>query len=120
MFDSLFLQGVMSYTNLVLALFVLVFAIFFLRETAHTKHRQPWVFLLFAIIVFFSLQVVNVLGILGFVNISSFRFIFDLLFLTIILFTFIFQYSLILHSEKLMIQRHEKITKKQTKTPKKH
>jgi len=111
MVGSLFVQGMISFANLVIATFVLIFAIFFLRETVHTKYRYPWIFLLVAVIVFFSLQIVNVLSLFGFVEIGMYRFIFDLLFLAVILFTFIFQYTLILHSEKIMIMRQKQSKK---------
>lgn len=112
---SLFLQGMISYANLLLALFVLIFAIFFLKDTVHHKHRNPWVFLLCAVVVFFLLQVINVLSIVGLVNLNSFRFVFDLLFLAIILFTFIFQYTLILKSEKIFIRQHARVKKRKNK-----
>jgi amino acid transporter len=110
-----FFQGMISYANLLLALFVLVFAIFFLKDTVHHKHRHPWIFLLCAVVVFFLLQVINVLSILGILNLNNFRFIFDLLFLGIVLFTFIFQYTLILKSEKIFIQQHQRVKRRHQK-----
>ena len=105
--DYSFLQGMISIANLLISLFVLIFAIFFLGRMHHHRKKKPWVFLFGAVIVYFALQVANILSYAGLFNMEVFRFYFDLIFLAIVLFTFVLQYNLVLHSDRH--QLHKKI-----------
>ncbi|MFP4195955.1 MAG: hypothetical protein ACLFSN_04275 [Candidatus Woesearchaeota archaeon] len=109
---TFFMQGALSFANILISIFVLVFAISFLKKTVKRKDRNPWIFLLIAVIVFFFMQVTKVFDLLGYINISGYSFYMDSMFIAIILFTFIFQYNLILNSE--LIEIRKKQTKKAT------
>jgi hypothetical protein len=83
------------------ALFVLVFDIFYLKAIWETKSRTSWLLLSVAILIFFILQSANLISVAGYFSMDIARWIFDLVFMVTLLFTFIFQYSLIFTSEKL-------------------
>lgn len=105
---EIFIEGVLSIANILLSIFVLAFAIIFLRKTVHHRNRNPWLFLMVAISVFFLMQVLNILSILGFMNVSFLRYYLDSMFIAIVLFTFIFQYNLVLNSELIVITKNSK------------
>jgi len=86
-------------TNFLISLFILVFAIFYLRSVWRSNSRNPWLLLFFAIIVFFILQVANLLSVAGYFSMVEARWVFDAVFLAIVLFTLIFQYYLLYLSE---------------------
>jgi len=96
--------------NFLLALFVLVFASFYLRHVWNSKSRNAWLLLFIAVLVLFVLQSANLLSVAGYFSMSSLRWIFDLVFLVVLLFVFVFQYYLLYCSEK-----YHKIKKKSTK-----
>ena len=98
-----FIQGALTVANLLVSLFVLIFAILFLARTKSVRARQPWIFLMIAVIVFFIMQLFNTLVILEVAHIEGYQFIFDSMLIAILLFTFIFQYNLILNSELITI-----------------
>lgn len=100
---SYYLHGVFAIANMVLSLFVLWFAFSFLKRTSGGKDRNPWFFMLFAVVIFFVMQVINVLHLFGITDFTTYRIYFDSMFLAIILFTFVFQYNLILNSELILI-----------------
>ncbi len=100
-----YIPGMLTVANFLIASFVMVFALSFLRKTKNVKDRRPWVFLLIAVIIFFLMQFVNILGLAGFFQMDAYRSYFDSMFLAIILFTFVFQYNLILNSELILISR---------------
>lgn len=100
-----FIQGSLSFANILLAAFVLFFAISFLRKTKETKDRNPWFFLLVAVVVFFCIQILKVVELMGYINLDTYMFYLDSMFIAIVLFTFIFQYNLILSSELIQIKR---------------
>ena len=102
-----FIQGFLSFANILLAVFVLFFAISFLKKTKETKDRNPWLFLLIAVIIFFVIQILKVLELMGHISLDSYMFYLDSMFIAIILFTFIFQYNLILSSELIQIKRKD-------------
>ncbi|MGM5481804.1 MAG: hypothetical protein ACQESE_05345 [Nanobdellota archaeon] len=102
---TFFMQGALSFANILISIFVLVFAISFLKKTVGVKDRNPWIFLLIAVIVFFLMQVAKIFHLLGYIDISGYSFYLDSMFIAIILFTFIFQYNLILTSEKIEIEK---------------
>jgi len=102
-----FIQGSLSFANILLAVFVLFFAISFLRKTKYTKDRNPWLFLLVAVIIFFCIQVLKIFELLGHIRLDTYMFYLDSMFIAIILFTFIFQYNLILSSELIQIKRKD-------------
>jgi tellurite resistance protein TehA-like permease len=86
--------------NFLVALFVLVFALFYLRQVWNTKSKKPWLCLFCAVVVLFVLQAANLLSIAGYFSMDIARWIFDLVFLIVLLFTLIFQYYLLSTSEK--------------------
>lgn len=100
-----FIQGSLSFANILLAVFVLFFAISFLRKTKENRDRNPWIFLLIAVVVFFCIQILKVLELMGHINLNTYMFYLDSMFIAIVLFTFIFQYNLILSSELIQIKR---------------
>jgi len=100
-----YIPGVLTFANFLIATFILIFAMSFLRKTKDAKDRKPWLFLLIAVMVFFVMQFVNILGLAGFFPLDYYRSYFDSMFLAIILFTFVFQYNLILNSELILISR---------------
>jgi hypothetical protein len=100
-----YIPGVLTFANFLIATFILIFAMSFLRKTKDAKDRKPWLFLLIAVLVFFVMQFVNILGLAGFFPLDYYRSYFDSMFLAIILFTFVFQYNLILNSELILISR---------------
>ncbi|MBN1175617.1 hypothetical protein JXA48_03160 [Candidatus Woesearchaeota archaeon] len=102
-----FIQGSLSFANILLAVFVLFFAISFLRKTKENKDRNPWLFLLIAVVVFFCIQILKVLELMGHIHLDTYMFYLDSMFIAIVLFTFIFQYNLILSSELIQIKRKE-------------
>lgn len=106
--EAVFYEGVVSIANLLISIFVLIFAIFFLHRMRHHRGKKPWVLLFFAIIVFLVLQIFNVLGIVGLFDLTQYRLYFDLIFLAIMLLTFIMQYNLVLHSERV-IEEHRRV-----------
>ncbi|MCF7799290.1 hypothetical protein K9M74_05290 [Candidatus Woesearchaeota archaeon] len=100
-----YISGMLTFANFLIALFVLLFAFSFLHKTRHAKERRPWVFLLIAVTIFFFMQIINIFGLFGVMDLDIYRSYFDSMFLAIILFTFIFQYNLILNSELILIRR---------------
>lgn len=102
-----YISGMLTFANFLIATFVLIFALSFLKKTKHAKDRKPWVFLLIAVVVFFLMQFINILGLAGFFTLDVYRSYFDSMFLAIILFTFVFQYNLILNSELILISRKQ-------------
>ena len=91
---------VFAILNFLIALFVLVFALFYLRNVWNTKSKTPWLLLFVAVLVLFVLQSANLLSVAGYFSMDSARWIFDLVFMVVLLFTFIFQYYLLSCSEK--------------------
>ncbi len=85
--------------NFLIALFVMVFAIFYLKNIWRTDSKKPWLLLFVAIVVYFILQSANLLSVAGYFSMNIARWIFDLVFLVALLFTFIFQYYLLYLSE---------------------
>jgi hypothetical protein len=103
-----FLQGSLIITNLLISLFVLVFACMFLHSTKSVEGRKPWLFLLFAVVIFFVMQVVTAIWFFTGLDTTQFTYVFNSMFIAILLFTFIFQYNLILNSELITIVRKHK------------
>ncbi len=117
-----YMSGVLTFANFLIASFVLIFALSFLKKTKNARDRKPWVFLLIAVVIFFLMQFVGILSLAGFFSLDVYRSYFDSMFLAIILFTFVFQYNLILNSELILISRKEakeKIKQKKTRTSQK-
>lgn len=102
---SYFIQGSLSFANILLAVFVLFFAFSFLKKTKENKDRNPWIFLFMAVVIFFIIQILKVLELMGHINLDVYMFYLDSMFIAIILFTFVFQYNLILNSEIIQISR---------------
>ena len=100
---SYYLHGVFAIANIILSVFVLWFAFSFLKRTSQGKDRNPWFFMFFAVVVFFVMQLINILHLFGITDFTTYRIYFDSMFLAIILFTFVFQYNLILNSELILI-----------------
>lgn len=103
------IQGILSFTNIFIAVFVLVFAASFLKKTESHRHRNPWIFLFCAVIIFFFIQILKVFELLGQVDLGGYMFYLDSMFLAVVLFTFVFQYNLILNSELIQITRKKDV-----------
>lgn len=107
-----FVHGMLGIANIVLSIFVLLFAIGFLRKTKRMKNRNPWIFLLIAVIIFFVIQTTKLLSVLGIIPLTGYSFYLNSMFVAILLFTFIFQYNLILNSELIEIKKKKNHAKK--------
>ncbi|MGM5480357.1 MAG: hypothetical protein ACQESC_02770 [Nanobdellota archaeon] len=107
---GLLLHGALGIANIIISLFVLCFAIVFLKKTVKVKDRNPWIFLLIAVVVFFAIEVLKIASFVGWINLHAYSFYLDSMFIAILLFTFIFQYNLILNSELIAIRRKKKRT----------
>lgn len=90
---------VFAILNCLLSIFVLVFAIFYLRQVWGSKSYYPWMLLFIASLIYFVLQAANLLSVAGYFSMDVARWIFDLVFLVVLLFTFVFQYFLLTVSE---------------------
>lgn len=87
--------------NVLLALFVLTFALFSARFIwEDKKKRSAWVLMLALGILLFVTQSLNLLSVAGYVSRAALRPFMDMIFLVVALFTVVFQYSLICSTEK--------------------
>jgi hypothetical protein len=100
-----YLGGILEIANVIISLFVLIYAWSFLRQTADVRDRKPWVYLFIAAAVFFLFEVLGVLDVFNFSNIPNLRSFLESAFIALILFVFIFQYDLILKSDLILITR---------------
>ena len=115
-----FIQGTLTFANLMLSIFVMVYAASFIQKSNHKSHRKPWISLFFASIVFFLLESVKALHFLEFINLGNTAFYLDSLFIAAVLFTFIFQHKMLVEQGIILIHTrgsHATITKqKETET----
>lgn len=106
--DFDYLQSILVIANVFISLFVLVFAYVFLKNTEPERDRKPWIFLLIAIAVFFLFELVSMLDVLSAQPLFEIKDFFKTVFIAIILYVFVFQYSLIKGSNKILIRRKKK------------
>ncbi|MCA9478588.1 MAG: hypothetical protein KC535_05565 [Nanoarchaeota archaeon] len=102
---SEFIQGTLTFANLMLSIFVLVYAASFIQKSESHQHRRPWVSLFFASTVFFLLESVKALHFLEFINLGNAIFYLDSVFIAVVLFTFIFQHKMLIEQGIILIHR---------------
>ena len=103
--SNAYLSGILEIANVFIALFVLIYAWSFLRQTTDVRDRKPWVYLFFAALVFFLFELVGVFDAFNLSSIPGLRSFLESTFIALILFVFIFQYDLILKSDLILITR---------------
>lgn len=100
---SEYVQGTLTFANLMLSIFVMVYAASFLQKTQDSSHRKPWSSLFFASIVFFLLESVKALHFLEIINLGNSAFYLDSLFIAAVLFTFILQHKVLVEQGVILI-----------------
>ena len=87
--------------NVLLALFVMVFAWYSVHHVwKNKKRRATWLLMLAIGILLFVTQAMTLLSLTGLYHWAHLRPYLDLMFLVLLLFTVIFQYQLILESQR--------------------
>lgn len=119
-----FIQGTLTFANLMLSIFVMVYAASLILKSPTRQHKIPWVSLFFASIVFFILESAKALHFLGFIDIGSATVYLDSLFISAVLFVFVIQHRILVGQEFILIHRRGKKTSIQkhseTKTEVRH
>jgi hypothetical protein len=105
----------LGYANLFIALFVMIYAYLFLKQTKEHKDRRPWDFLFVASLLYFLFQIFNMLFVSGIttmlgdsIDIDLVRTFFAFLYSGSVLLAFVSQHDLILKSELILISKRDK------------
>ncbi|MBU1198314.1 MAG: hypothetical protein KKF46_04570 [Nanoarchaeota archaeon] len=105
------LRGVFSMANVFIALFIIIYAVLFLKKTTSHKERRPWDYLLVAsaiylvyAIFFMAFSIYGVATILG-LNVNEISVFFQFIYTGLILLAFISQTDLIFKNEMIIITR---------------
>ena len=104
---SFYLKFTLEFANLMIALFALLYGIFFIMYTAKHRHKMPWVFLTMSIGLFFIFQLLFLLSSFGIESelLTISRLIAGTGFASMVLLSFVYQMDLILGTSYILIQR---------------
>jgi|GEM_PF-5288938 len=102
------LMGALEVAKVIITVFVLLYAFYFLRRSEHYHDRRPWVALFFAAIFLFITELVGVLllfntGISSVLFYNQLQRFAEFVFLGFFLFSFIYQHQLLLRHKVIMI-----------------
>ena len=123
-----YVQGILSFSIVFIAIFITLYSYMFLQKTVRHKERRPWEFLFIASVLFLVFEVISLLSFLGIFNLASvdtlfWSKIFEFLYSGFVLLAFISQHDLILNNHLILISKKEgeetKTTSKTTKKSKK-
>ncbi|MCF7871566.1 hypothetical protein K9L97_00885 [Candidatus Woesearchaeota archaeon] len=106
-----FWREILGIANVFIGLFVLAFAILFLKKTAPMNDRKPWVILFIAVIVFFFFQLCKMIGVFSFGIWPELSDFLQTLFIGLVLYVFIFQFHL-MHKQGRIIVKSKNYGKK--------
>ncbi len=104
---SFYLKFTLEFANLVIALFALIYGVFFILYTSRHKHKMPWVFLTISIALFFIFQLLFLLNSFGIDSelLTLSRLISGTGFASMVLLSFVYQMDLILGTSYILIER---------------
>jgi hypothetical protein len=100
-----YLEGLLNIADVFIALFIMWYAIFFLRKTRSSRHRRPWEILAVAVYFFFMAEVFTVLAQFEVVQIHGLINIFKTTFIGLILLVFTLNYDFIIRGNELVIKK---------------
>lgn len=116
-----YVKYLLGFANIFISLFIIIFAVIFLRKTEPHENRKPWSYMLVAVIVYFLFEVLSVVGVFSTSILPELKDFFKTFFVAIVLYVFVYQHYLISKSNKILIRRKvEEIDKLKSKKKSKH
>lgn len=103
-----YLEGLLNIANVFIAVFIVAYAIFFLRRTHSSHHRRPWEITIVAIIFFLAGEIFTVLAQFNIVYIYGLINVLKTLFIGLMLFTFSMNTELLHDQKDVCIQARKK------------
>ncbi len=105
-----YIIGVLRITNLLIAIFILLYAYLFLIKTTRRSERKPWDYLFFSAFIFLLYQVFSIVALFAnsqfwAVNEGVVGVLVEFLFSGLVLLAFVSQHDLILNSPLILISR---------------
>lgn len=106
---------ILSFANVIISLFVVAFAIVFLKKTEPINGRKPWVYLFMAVVIFLLFQIFKVIGLFSAGAWPELADFLQTLFIGLVLYVFIYQYHLLYKSGVIVVKSKPKFKKKVNK-----
>jgi len=106
----------LEFANVFISLFILAFAMVFLKKTERGEDRKPWMLLFLAILVFLLFEVLSTLGVFTGNLLPELAYFLKTLFIGLILYVFVYQYHLLTMSGKVLIRQKKNEQRKTDKT----
>lgn len=104
-----YFESLLNVTDVFISIFIIIYAIIFLRKTHSSKHRRPWEIMIIAIIffllasIFAVLSQFNILKVIGLINVLK------TIFIGLVLLVFTTTYNLIDEGENgITVKRKSK------------
>ncbi|MFA6073799.1 MAG: hypothetical protein WC758_06800 [Candidatus Woesearchaeota archaeon] len=104
--DSSYLAHLLQWANVFISFFIMIFAYIFFKKSKPHKNRTPWIFLFVAVISFFVFELSGAI-LDNQTIIPELRDFFKTIFIAFILYVFIYQHYLLMHSNKIVIEKKE-------------
>ena len=105
------LKGIMSLANVFIALFIVIYAMLFLKQTKSHKERRPWDYLVVGSFIYIVYTVIIMLlslynvGIVFNLSLNELTVFFQFIYSALVLLAFISQTDLIFKNELIIITR---------------
>jgi len=105
-----YIQGLFTIANVIIALFISLYAYLFLTKTNKHRERRPWDFLFVSSLLFLIFELVSLFVYFGIIQFVGFDLlvvskIFEFLYSGFVLLAFINQHDLILKSHLILISK---------------
>ena len=99
---------ILSFANVFISLFIVAFAIIFLKKTTPIKGRKPWVYLFTAILIFLLFQIFKIIGLFSFGMWPELADFLQTLFIGLVLYVFVYQYHLLTRTGVIVVKAKKK------------
>jgi hypothetical protein len=100
-----YMSQLLGWVNVFISLFIILFAFSFFKKTEPHENRRPWMFLFVSVIIFFLIELTGVIP--STANLMDLRNFLKTIFIAVILYVFVFQYSLLTKTGKIVINKKE-------------
>jgi hypothetical protein len=102
-----YLEIILEFANVMIALFAFIYGILFLGRTVNHEHKKPWIFLTVSMIVFCVYQLILLLQSFSIINtqLETLQLVLGTAFASVVLFSFVMQTDLIFKFPYILIEK---------------